>query len=76
MIEDIISGAKPMNLHPAMLSGDMRTYECSSCGDRFSDTQVDALGGVCPKDGAVFRPLGPFEKHHPEFRKNYLHKVA
>ncbi|MGH2771610.1 MAG: hypothetical protein ACRDIU_00480 [Actinomycetota bacterium] len=73
---DVISGAKPIDLHPAGESTDPRIYECASCGDRYHDHEVNLMGGLCPKDGAVFRPLGPFERRHPEFRRNFLRRTA
>lgn len=75
-MKDVISGDKPIDLHPLGKSGDDHIYECASCGDRYSYHQVDLIGGLCPKDGAIFRPLGVYEKKHPGFGWNWLKKLA
>lgn len=76
MIEGVISGDKPIDLHPLAHADDDRVYECSSCGDRYSNDQVDLIGGLCPKDGAIFRPLGTFERKHPGFGWNWVNRSA
>lgn len=53
---------KPMDLHAMGAMHDPRIYQCQSCGDRYTDEQVDAVGGLCPKDGAIMRPLGQSER--------------
>jgi hypothetical protein len=55
---------KPMDLHPLGVIHDHRIYQCQGCGDRYTDDQVNEVGGVCPKDGAILRPLGHYEETH------------
>jgi hypothetical protein len=64
------TAGKP-DLHPMGMIHDQRVYQCQSCGDRYTNEEVDSMGGLCPKDGAILRPLGQYEQAHKDLWRSW-----